>query len=322
MTFLRAGRKYGIDPRLLVGIATIESGAGAHLAQPYNPFNWSIHQGRRYGSWQESIMDVARGLRRGYIDQGLTTPDQIVSKYAPSSDGNNEANWAKVVGDTMKSLGGNVPVGAGPTPRGAAPTATPSSPLLPQAPAYQTRFDPNLFSHNLNQQFIQGGGRVNMFGLDQTRQASYVQSPLKQVPTETVQQTGVVSPGGDLKDPPAAQAGGVTQIAATQIGKPYVFGSGPSTESFDCSDLIQWSYGQMGIKLPRTTFDQIKMGKPVDFSDYKNLRPGDLIFPSAHHVVMYVGNGKVIAAPHTGTVVQYQPISQFGKLYAVRRVLG
>ena len=41
--------------------------------------------------------------------------------------------------------------------------------------------------------------------------------------------------------------------AATQLGKPYVFGSGPDTPSFDCSDLVQWSYRQLGISIPRDT---------------------------------------------------------------------
>jgi cell wall-associated NlpC family hydrolase len=105
------------------------------------------------------------------------------------------------------------------------------------------------------------------------------------------------------------------------VGKPYVFGSGPNTDSFDCSDLIQWAYAQQGIELPRTTFDQIKVGKAINPNNIKGLKPGDLIFPTDHHVVMYVGGGKVIAAPHTGTVVQYQPLSRFGKLLAVRRVI-
>jgi cell wall-associated NlpC family hydrolase len=324
MTFLRAGRRYGVDPRLLVGIATIESGAGAHLAQPFNPFNWSIHQGKQYGSWQESIMDVARGLRRGYYDQGLKTPQQIVSKYAPGSDNNNEGNWASVVSQVMSQLGGpTIPQLAGAAPRSAAPTQAASPPLSPQAPllAQPTSvFDPKTFSTKLRNQFISGAGRVDLGNLAQTRAESY-----KAMPVEALEQQGIVDPGGDLADPPpeGAPKGGnrVTKIAGTQIGKPYVFGSGADTSSFDCSDLIQWSYKQMGISLPRTTFDQIKSGRAVDFSDYSNLKPGDLVFPTGHHVVMYVGGGKVIAAPHTGTVVQYQPLSQFGQLLAVRRVL-
>ena len=109
--------------------------------------------------------------------------------------------------------------------------------------------------------------------------------------------------------------------ALTQIGKPYQFGSGPSTASFDCSDLVQWAYKQQGVSLPRDTYHQIHAGRPV--GNVSQLRPGDLIFPSTHHVVMYIGNGKVIAAPHTGTVVQYQPLWKFKTGFvAGRRVLN
>ena len=139
--------------------------------------------------------------------------------------------------------------------------------------------------------------------------------------------TRLVSPGGsirpvDMNTPEFAGAPGlsskVVKLAGTQLGKPYVFGSGPDTSSFDCSDLIQWAYKQVGVRLPRTTFDQIHQGVSVKG---KALRPGDLVFPSTHHVVMYVGNGKVVAAPHTGTVVQYQPLSRFKGIVDVRRVI-
>lgn len=106
--------------------------------------------------------------------------------------------------------------------------------------------------------------------------------------------------------------------AHEQVGKPYVFGSGPDTSSFDCSDLIQYAYKQVGIDLPRTTFDQIHAGVPVKIKD---LKPGDLVFPTTGHVVMYVGGGKVIAAPRTGTVVQYQPLSRFKNIVAARRIV-
>jgi cell wall-associated NlpC family hydrolase len=135
-------------------------------------------------------------------------------------------------------------------------------------------------------------------------------------------QVGAVSPGGSLQPLELGGFSGnqarVAKIAGSQIGKPYVFGSGPSTESFDCSDLIQWTYKQIGISLPRTTYDQIKVGRAVS---WKQLQPGDLIFPTGHHVVMYVGHGKVIAAPHTGTFVQYQDVNQFKNPVAIRRVM-
>jgi NlpC/P60 family/Transglycosylase SLT domain len=140
------------------------------------------------------------------------------------------------------------------------------------------------------------------------------------VPDPVVQKQGIVSPKGSVirVAVPTGEAQGVIGAAQSQLGKPYVFGSGPDTSSFDCSDLIQWAYAQSGINIPRTTYQQIHVGRGVA---WKDLQPGDLIFPTTHHVVMYVGNGKVIAAPHTGTVVQYQPVSDFSNPVAIRRVL-
>ena len=113
---------------------------------------------------------------------------------------------------------------------------------------------------------------------------------------------------------------GVIAAAQTQLGKPYVFGSGPSTDSFDCSDLVQWAYRQQGVDIPRTTYEQMKV---LPKKSWKNLAPGDLLYKNdGGHVVMYVGNGQVIAAPYTGTVVQHQPLSRFkdGGNYHVRYV--
>lgn len=97
--------------------------------------------------------------------------------------------------------------------------------------------------------------------------------------------------------------------AARQLGKPYVFGSGPDESSFDCSDLVQWSYRQLGIEIPRDTVGQ---QAALPLKSWADLQPGDPIYRrSGGHVVIYAGNGKVIAAPHTGTVVQYQSLSNF-----------
>ena len=278
-------------------------------------------------SMQAGVQRTANLLRSGYpaLAEALRTGQVDFRNPAVQADlnrwvsGNRKPGMSSYVSGIAQAFGQNVPMPQVPQ--------TPNVPGASQLPApAQMRtvlgpphLDPVRFGKSVLNQFIQGGGRIDLSTLPQTQQASFVQSPLKQLPTETVQAKGLVDPGGDLQDPQEGNA--VTRIAGTQIGKPYVFGSGPSTASFDCSDLIQWSYGQMGIKLPRTTFDQVKMGQALDVNNPGQFRPGDLIFPSPHHVVMYVGDGKVIAAPHTGTVVQYQPLASFGKLYAARRIL-
>lgn len=114
----------------------------------------------------------------------------------------------------------------------------------------------------------------------------------------------------------------ILQVADAQIGKPYVWGAeSPQEGGFDCSGLIDWAYRQAGIKLPGrlTTQTAIKQGISVKGKPYQ---PGDwIITKGGGHMVMYVGNGQVIAAPRTGEVVRYQPASDFdGNILDVRRV--
>ncbi|WP_037912479.1 C40 family peptidase [Actinacidiphila yeochonensis] len=97
-------------------------------------------------------------------------------------------------------------------------------------------------------------------------------------------------------------------FARAQLGKPYVWGAtGP--DSYDCSGLTQAAYKAAGVDLPRTTYDQVDVGTRVSESD---LQPGDLIFfnSDVSHVGLYIGDGEMIHAPHTGTVVKIAPITE------------
>lgn len=93
--------------------------------------------------------------------------------------------------------------------------------------------------------------------------------------------------------------------ALSQQGKPYVWGAaGPS--SYDCSGLTMWAYKQVGINLPHYTVSQYNASHKVSHP-----RPGDLVFfypPSMHHMGMYIGNGLMVHAPHTGDVVRVAKI--------------
>lgn len=114
----------------------------------------------------------------------------------------------------------------------------------------------------------------------------------------------------------------ILQAANAQIGKPYVWGGESPQSGFDCSGLLDWAFRQAGIDLPGrlTSQSALHMGRSVKG---KKLQPGDwLITNGGKHIVMYVGGNKVIAAPHTGSVVQYQPISRFrGDIVDIRRIL-
>ncbi|MCZ4120657.1 C40 family peptidase [Streptomyces sp. H39-S7] len=114
--------------------------------------------------------------------------------------------------------------------------------------------------------------------------------------------------GGSGTSSSSSQAEKAIAFARQQIGKPYVWGAtGPT--SFDCSGLTQAAWKAAGITLPRTTWDQVKTGDRVSMSE---LRPGDLIFfyDDISHVGLYIGDGNMIHAPHTGTVVKIAPITQ------------
>ena len=104
----------------------------------------------------------------------------------------------------------------------------------------------------------------------------------------------------------SSHAAAAIAAAQTRLGSPYVYGAtGPST--FDCSGLMMWAYNQAGVSLPRTSQAQAGAGTYVGTS-ISSAKPGDLIiyYSSMSHVGMYVGNGQIIHAPHTGAVVRYE----------------
>ncbi|GGX53520.1 NlpC/P60 family protein [Streptomyces minutiscleroticus] len=105
---------------------------------------------------------------------------------------------------------------------------------------------------------------------------------------------------------PSGRAAAALAAARSALGRPYVWGAtGPS--GFDCSGLMQWSYAQAGVALPRTSQEQRHAGRQVPLAE---ARPGDLVTyrSDASHVGMYVGGGQVIHAPHPGAAVRYDPV--------------
>ncbi|MFF8829056.1 NlpC/P60 family protein [Streptomyces sp. NPDC015131] len=122
-------------------------------------------------------------------------------------------------------------------------------------------------------------------------------------------------PGG--AEAVSGRAAAAVAAARSALGKPYVWGAnGPS--GFDCSGLMQWSYAQAGVGLPRTSQAQRDAGRHVPLSE---ARPGDLVTyrDDASHVGMYVGNGQVIHAPYPGAPVRHDPVGMM-PVSAVTRV--
>jgi cell wall-associated NlpC family hydrolase len=96
---------------------------------------------------------------------------------------------------------------------------------------------------------------------------------------------------------------GAIQAAESQLGVPYVWGGETPGVGFDCSGLVQWSFAQAGISLPRTSGAQYGATTHIPLAD---IEPGDLLFYGAdgsEHVAMYIGGGTMIEAPYTGAHV-------------------
>jgi Cell wall-associated hydrolases (invasion-associated proteins) len=111
----------------------------------------------------------------------------------------------------------------------------------------------------------------------------------------------------------------VIAYAAGFIGTPYVWGGTTVNPGFDCSGFTQYVYAHFGVKLGRTTYDQIKDGISIARDQ---LQPGDLVFfgtaDNPHHMGIYVGNNFFIHAPRTGDVIKISPMTRSDYLTARR----
>jgi cell wall-associated NlpC family hydrolase len=114
--------------------------------------------------------------------------------------------------------------------------------------------------------------------------------------------TACASTGAQVGEQPGVKA---AEHATRMVGKPYRYG-GTAPTGFDCSGLVQFSYRQAGIRVPRSTDEQRRASRPVR---EENLRPGDLLFfdqegKKNSHVGIYVGDGKFVHAPSSGKQVR------------------
>ncbi|MEV3853175.1 C40 family peptidase [Streptomyces sp. NPDC050095] len=116
-----------------------------------------------------------------------------------------------------------------------------------------------------------------------------------------------------------------------QLGTPYQWGgecSDPHGQDpmgrCDCSSLMQASYKAGGISITRTTYTQVKEGKAVSVDA---LKPGDLLFTNGtaevpEHVGMFIGDGLILQAPHTGDVVKISTLADWRpRVLAARRIV-
>lgn len=129
-----------------------------------------------------------------------------------------------------------------------------------------------------------------------------------------------------LAGAPDDNARAAINAACTQIGKPYRWGAGhgdptfdadPDPPAFDCSSFVAWAWARGGAQIDGTTYTQVALGTPIP--DLAHAQPGDLVFLDGDsHVGMYLGNGLMIDAPHTGDVVKVESV--WATPDAIRRV--
>ncbi|WP_328665566.1 NlpC/P60 family protein [Streptomyces sp. NBC_00322] len=142
---------------------------------------------------------------------------------------------------------------------------------------------------------------------------------------------GTLPEGYQIPTGASMEARTAIRWALGQLGTPYQWG-GTCTDPHghnprdrcDCSSLMQRAYGVAGIEISRTTYTQIKDGKPAS-TEARALRPGDLLFTEGsasrpEHVAMFVGDGLVVHAPRPGRVVEVAQLSTHGTILVARRI--
>lgn len=126
-----------------------------------------------------------------------------------------------------------------------------------------------------------------------------------------------------LMPPAHGDNSGVVQAARGYLGTPYKWGGTSRQSGLDCSAFVQSAFKDIGISLPRTTYEQVKVGHAVGLHE---LQPGDVIFTEPghagpNHEGLYIGHGMVQESPHTGTVNSIIPLKDYlgGGFVAARR---
>lgn len=313
-----AARRYNLDPRAMAAIAHHESGirwgAVGDNGSSFGPFQLHIGgamptgKGQGFADSLQGVMYVARRMAAS----GAAGKSGLAAISAMSRNFERPADPSAEIRDALnfyKHGGGAGAVSRGPSGGNGArlggPIRQPAGGLDPR------------------QQLIANNWSFALTGqIDPLAQTSVLQDGLSH---GQLSQMGAVGVGSRALRADSPVIGRVLKAAHSQIGVPYLWGGTTPGKGLDCSGLVQYAYAKAGIKIPRTTYEQFKKGSAVKWGQF---RPGDLIFSDFEgtggpsHVVMYIGNGKVIAAPHTGARVQIEDVSVFKPYFkGARRIL-
>jgi cell wall-associated NlpC family hydrolase len=123
--------------------------------------------------------------------------------------------------------------------------------------------------------------------------------------------------------PKPTRAERAVEIALDAVGTPYRWGGESPASGFDCSGLVRWAYGRVGVDLPHNSYALYSEGRGVSGS---GMRPGDILFfEGLGHVGLYLGRGRMVHAPQTGRhveVVQLSTTNYGARLVGARRVVA
>lgn len=315
-----AALKNNVNPAFVAGLAGAESsfGSAGYARGTHNPYGYGVHSGFKYGSYAQATDAMTKSLHGSlYYGAGIRDIQGIINKYTPSSDGNDptaHVNHIKSLGGRTGGDASQVFVdGSGAARLGNQTLSTSGQQTGAQAAQADQQTGPTLADT----------ATTSLMGRQIGQPGSIFKSVVQGVVAAqfAVQNgkgnkalNGLTQATNPTPEPTGGDDGTAVGAAKKWLGTPYSWGggtpSGPTkgfaqganTTGFDCSSLMQYAWAKAGVQLPRTTYDQIKVGKAV--ANISQAKPGDLLFPSDHHVQMYLGNGKVIEAPQTGGHVQ------------------
>ena len=130
-------------------------------------------------------------------------------------------------------------------------------------------------------------------------------------------------PGPHSVIEPPTPAERAVRFALDEVGVPYRWGGESPQSGFDCSGLVRWAYGRVGIDLPHNSYALYSTGRRVPES---GMAPGDILFfEGLGHVGIFLGRGKMVHAPQTGRnveVVRLGTTNYGSRLIGARRVVA
>jgi cell wall-associated NlpC family hydrolase len=143
------------------------------------------------------------------------------------------------------------------------------------------------------------------------------------VPPAVVDEAQLHRPALRLIVPPPTLGERAATIALKAVGVPYRWGGASPASGFDCSGLVYWTYKQLGLELPHSSYALYERGRRVARS---RLERGDILFfYGLGHVGVYLGHGRMIHAPQSGRTVEVVELrrSYYGRgLVGARRIVG